>query len=41
MFALKALYRIQYPDIIYPQLVPIDTSASEKLQSALRSIVPP
>lgn len=27
------VYRIQYPDIIYPQLVPIDTSASEWAKS--------
>lgn len=27
------VYRIQYPDIIYPQLVPIDTSANEWTKS--------
>lgn len=27
------VYRIQYPDILYPQLVPIDTSASEWAKS--------
>src|SRR5215471_7812 len=27
------VYRIQYPDIIYPQLVPIDTAASEWAKS--------
>lgn len=27
------VYRIQYPDIIYPQLVPVDTSASEWAKS--------
>lgn len=28
-FVEAEVYRIQYPDIIYPQLVPIDTSAQE------------
>jgi hypothetical protein len=27
------VYRIQYPDILYPQLVPVDTSASEWAKS--------
>lgn len=29
----QEVYRIQYPEIIYPQLVPIDTSASEWAKS--------
>lgn len=29
----QEVYRIQYPDIIYPQLVPIDTSANEWAKS--------
>lgn len=29
----QEVYRIQYPDIIYPQLVPVDTSANEWAKS--------
>ena len=32
-FIEAEVYRIQYPDILYPQLVPVDTSASEWAKS--------